>query len=239
MSDKDVLERRMKSQAGLSQDRKYRSLPAIFQEVVSVGSPNEGSFLKDVSQHRMTIVREDGVNRHIIFSKPGTFNQRFELITWPWHLCYTGDMGTFVFSRLEDMFQFFRDDRPGDELRINLGYWAEKIQASDKHGGHEEWSQESFRSVIEHYLENDGEPLPDGVREAVEEEIYSRLDDGEHDAYRAASEFNHNGFRFDDLWDHDFKEYTYRFVWCCYALAWGIRQYDAAKTPTMETVEIG
>jgi hypothetical protein len=193
-----------------------------------MSKPTEESFLKDVEQHKLIVVRDDGNHRHVIFAKPGTYCQRFELITWPGFLCYTGDMGTFVFRRLEDMFAFFRDNRPDDgKLRINLGYWAEKLEAADRCDGAQQWSEDKFRSVIEAYLDRDGEPVSAELREAVEEEVLSCLGDGEHEAYRAASQFNHYGFQFYDLWDHDFKEYSYRFVWCCFALAWGIKQYDA------------
>jgi hypothetical protein len=196
-----------------------------------MSKPTEESFLKDVEHHKITVVRDEGNHRHVIFAKPGTYCMRFELITWPGFLCYTGDMGTFVFRRLDDMFSFFRDERPETgHLRINLGYWAEKVEAADRCDGTQCWSEDKFRAVIEHYLENDGEPVSAELREAVEEEVLSNLGDGEHEAYRAASQFNHNGFQFNDLWDHDFKEYTYRFVWCCYALAWGIKQYDLATS---------
>jgi hypothetical protein len=201
-----------------------------------MAEPTQESFMKDVEQHQMTIVRDDGTHRHMIFAKPGTYCQRFELITWPGHLCYSGDMGTFVFRRLEDMFAFFRDDRPDNgKLRINLGYWAEKLEAADRCDAAQCWSEDKFRAVIESYLDNDGDPVSTELREAVEEEVLSSLGDGEHEAYRAASQFEHEGFRFNDLWDHDFKAYTYRFIWCCYALAWGIKQYDAVSQKAVVT----
>lgn len=53
----------------------------------------------------------------------------------------------------------------------------------------------------------------------------------------AAQEFeSSDGFRFTDFWEVDSTEYTFRFIWCCYALAWGIRQYDAA-TSDLPTVK--
>ena len=68
-------------------------------------------FLRDVQQHQIQVIRHDGVNRHIRFKRPGSMSYYFDLITWPGHLCYTGDMGTYVFRRMDDMFEFFRDDR--------------------------------------------------------------------------------------------------------------------------------
>lgn len=71
----------------------------------------EQRFLNDVANHEMIIIRDDGVNRHVRFKRPNSSCMYFDLITWPGHLCYTGDMGSYVFRRLEDMFEFFRTDR--------------------------------------------------------------------------------------------------------------------------------
>lgn len=71
------------------------------------------------------MLHEDGIYRHIRFRQPGTMCMHFDLITWPGYLCYTGDMGTYVFTRLADMFEFFRTDltyapRTGRLLAVNL-----------------------------------------------------------------------------------------------------------------------
>lgn len=71
----------------------------------------EETFLADVAAHQIHVLRDDGVHRHIRFKRPGTYCMQFDLITWPGYLCYTGDMGTYVFNRLEDMFEFFRTGR--------------------------------------------------------------------------------------------------------------------------------
>jgi len=86
---------------------------------------SEESFLRDVAEHAMLLIRDDGVSRHVRFAQPGTGCMHFDLITWPGYLCYTGDMGTYVFQRLTDMFEFFRTDREykkrnGAKLAVNL-----------------------------------------------------------------------------------------------------------------------
>ena len=188
----------------------------------------EEMFLRDIATHEMTILRDDSVNRHVQFKRPGTRCCQFDLITWPGYLCYCGDMGTYVFSRLNDMFEFFRTDRRDkdnpEKLFINLGYWAEKIQATDRSNGHEEFSQDKFRRVIEGYLED----ASDDLRQAVQNEVLSRIYDGEHAAFQAAHDFEHGDFYFSDFWDHSFRECTYQFIWCCYAIAYGVREYDKA-----------
>ena len=192
---------------------------------------SEQSFLKDVARHEMTVLRNDGLYRHVRFKRPETGCMRFDLITWPGYLCYTGDMGTFVFSRIADMFQFFRA-RPSAEERlpINLGYWHEKVDAEDRCDGAYKWSQEKFEKRVREYLdEHEASP---SVRAQAEHSVI-RVPDGEHESMRAAIDFEHEGFRFQDWWETNCHEYTYRFVWCCFALVWGIRQFDA-KTPNLE-----
>jgi len=67
--------------------------------------------------------------------------------------------------------------------------------------------------------------------------VLDLADDGPDAAYRAAMDFVWNGKRvFPDFYEVDSEDYSHRFVWCCYALAWGIEQYDAAKLPTPEAV---
>jgi hypothetical protein len=39
------------------------------------------------------------------------------------------------------------------------------------------------------------------------------------------------GFRFTDVWEWDFSDYTYPFLWCLHAIQWGIGQYDLSKAP--------
>lgn len=212
----------------------------------------EERFLKDVASHQMIVIRDDGVHRHIRFKRPGTGCMHFDLVTWPGYLCYCGDMGTYVFSRLDDMFEFFRTDREyanrnGRKLGINLGYWSEKLQAVDgnrNEAGATEFSEDRFRSVINEYRKGwIGNCRERGCSkedrrelwEAVDHQVLSRIDDDSsgnvamHAAYDFSERVGNKTYSFDDLFDHDFTQFTYRFVWCCYALAWGVQQYDMPR----------
>lgn len=204
----------------------------------------EASFLKDVANHEITIIRDDGLHRHIRFKKPDSSDMFFDLITWPGALCYTGDMGTYVFRRLTDMFEFFRSDRKqpylaskGLTLGINLSYWAEKLEAVDKCSGYEKFSPKKFKRVVCDYRKDWIRECPKadrrGLWEAIRDDVLSRADDGETRARDAAVEFHHETttqkFYFSDFWEHHLDEYTNCFTWCCYALAWGITQYDKTK----------
>jgi hypothetical protein len=179
----------------------------------------------------MTILRDDGVHRHIRFRRPGSYCMGFDIVTYPHFLVYSGDMGCYVFSRLQDMFEFFRTrqrDEEVEQLHINLGYWAEKLEATDTPDGHREYSADLFRERVTEEL--DSMEADQGLREAVEEYVLDFADDGEVRARDALDQFEHEGRRvFTDCWEWRFTEYTFRFVWCCYALAWAIRTYDAEK----------
>lgn len=204
---------------------------------------NREDFMKDVSSHEISILKDDGLYRHVRFQKPGTRIMQFDLITWPGYLCYCGDMGEFVFTRTADMFSFFR--KPDAHSGVDLQYWAEKCLAVDKCDGTKKYDPDKARQVIFEWMESwmndqeleEGEEegsiiVPAGlyeVRDAVIDDILSRVDDGEYELRDAIRNFECNGFQFHDFWEADLTEYTYRFVWCCYALVWGIAQYDKAK----------
>ena len=203
----------------------------------------EEIFLNDVEAHRLEILVDDGLRRHLKFRRPETYSMGFDIITWPGYLCYCGDMGTYVFSRIADMFEFFRTDRkqprPGKTLCINRQYWAEKVQAADKSDGIEEFDADLFRSVVverhREWVRDCGDRYAVGDRIDLRQELRSQVlcesDNGEQAAVRAAMDFYHRQTKFsmDDFYDHRMRRYTQRFTWCCYALAWGILQYDESK----------
>lgn len=165
-------------------------------------------FDKDIAEHVMEVIKDDGVYRHIRFRVPNTMMEHFDLITWPGHLAYAGDMGTYVFSRTHDMFEFFR--RPERcRYTIDMRYWAEKVQAGDKAGagnGVTEFSKAAFdanvRCWVEDYIKTElaeaGELdevelctcAMNDLREAVEREVIG-ADGNDVRCFDAA-----NGFRF-------------------------------------------
>lgn len=215
---------------------------------------NEESFLKDIADHEMTVLREDGVYRHIRFKRPGTVCMHFDLITWPGSLCYTGDMGTFVFARLHDMLVFFRPDAYAKEApfkRIDRGYWAKKVEASARDGV-TEFSEEKFnRAVMEHLVtwirdhraETTKEERRDLWEAVTSEVIGADSDSGGYRKQCAAHDFIHKvnlgqKFYFRDFWEVNVEEYTQRFAWCCYALRWAVMKYDEARALAKSSAEL-
>ena len=198
----------------------------------------EEQFLADVAKHQMAIEHDDGVFRSLRFYEPGTQNMSFRLNTWPGALAFSGDMSTFVFERLEDMFQFFRQKPYKDEkIPINVGYWMEKCEAQDTRGdGMREFDPEGLRERCREYWEEHFEDdLESDEAKECWEEIESQVlgtDPNLVRAYDALTEFEHDGFVFQDAWEWRLTRPTFRMIWCLYAIAWGIQQYDAAKIAT-------
>jgi len=208
-------------------------------------NPTEKSFLNDVRDHQLVLFQDQGVYRHLRFSRPETSNMYFSLLTWPGHLCICGDMGTFVFSRIPDMFEFFRSGIRDEKLEVNLGYWSEKLDAIDK-GGAEKFCPDKFKHRVYEFWRESEEYLIANAKQRkeiwqdIERCVLSTADDGEHFAYQAAAEFKREvqpkmGEASEFQLYHwlcdgvSFKEYTYHFVWCCYAIVYGIKRYDTYR----------
>lgn len=184
-------------------------------------------FLGHVKDHEMKIIREDGLYRHIEFrNKNGCSNQYFHLVTWPGYLAYTGDMGCFVFSRIKDMFGFFR----GND--INPGYWAEKCESQDvATHGIREFSVDEFRDAVlnetrSHFDLGEDAEIP----EVIIDEIEPLLDaSDEYECIAAMRDFDSELIEFTDFWENKLTRGTYHYIWACYAIQWGIAKYDEEK----------
>lgn len=197
--------------------------------------------LGDVKNHRMTVLKDEGLYRHVRFGKPnGSSIYRFDLVTWPGHLVITGDLQDYHFARLPDMFQFFRSnpDRP----RINAHYWAEKLVGH--HQKYEDFDFDRFKeAVVEHFMWS-RDSIPEGrsrdVWKAIREEILEAegVDYSQDLAYKAASDFffsyNDNGwgrpgFGFEDVWEWPMKDFDHHFLVSLWAIVWGIQQWDTRE----------
>lgn len=190
-------------------------------------------FAADTTGHQMTVLLDQGTYRHLRFARPGTSESWFEIVTSPRLLTINGDMGTFTFTRLEDMFQFFR--RPDGS--INDYYWHEKLLASDKPA--KTYSASLFtKRILEDATgqlddaEVEGEQRAAALAELKESVLDLSAD--EQEATAALNSFSHDLLDFTDAWEHDFTEYSLHFIWNLHAIVDGIRRYDihqAAQEP--------
>lgn len=114
-------------------------------------------FQRDVEHHTMTVARDDALYRHLVFrgdrNKSKTASSWvywFEVVTWPGMLTINGDMGTWTFHRVDDMFEFFRSNPDRPTHRINPGYWGEKLRAGAAGGvsGAKEYDEDTYRKLV-------------------------------------------------------------------------------------------
>ena len=110
---------------------------------------------------------------------------------------------------------------------------GEKLQAIDSCDGFRQWGEEKFQLLIredfDDWLKDSGLPEEQqaAATEQFESDVISAIGDGKEAAYLAARDFEFAGRSpFSDWWEVDTDDYSFRFLWCCYALAWGVQQYD-------------
>lgn len=192
-------------------------------------------FNADVEHHELSILHDEGLYRHLEFCQPSTSNCSFQLLTAPGMLCVSQGRGTYLFSRLEDMFRFF--DSPAG--KINPFYWSEKVVAQDVHYPIRMYSEARFKQVVWQDFEDrkysfdppDQERLRAYLTENIlqDQDIYCEI--GARRALRgvrfsvsrphqATAVFDYSESR-----DWDFKDYSPSFLWSLEAIVWGIDRY--------------
>jgi hypothetical protein len=186
-------------------------------------------FKTDVENHKLTIAHNDGLYRHLKCRDPETSILWFDIITWPGTLCIDGDMGTYTFRRLPDMFSFF-----GGDPRINPQYWAEKLQGVDKWDAPREYSHESLSQQVWEYYDDVWKPE---LSELEAAELQYALDmeviprnasqgyESAERAHQALDSFEWKGYKFHDSWEWNLTQYTVHYLWNCHAIPWAIGQY--------------
>jgi hypothetical protein len=114
-------------------------------------------FERDTAKHEMTVLRDDGLYRHIRFMRPGDSFYLYDLVTWPGYLAIVGDCEDYVFCRLTDMFEFFAGSRQADG--INPSYWSEKLRCGRGRDLARTYSEDMLRSHVIEWFESETGPI--------------------------------------------------------------------------------
>lgn len=179
-------------------------------------------FLEQTGEHKLEILHNDGLYRHIRMAKPGTRMWSWDIITWPGTLAIRGDIGDgFMFSRVEDMFQFFRSGKAPDG--IDFRYWAEKLSHNTR--SVKVFSNDAFITYVNEQLE-DTELEPARKAELLESARDMHAVH-ENEAYEWMRD-NSEDFGY-DFYDGDapIREWDFQFLLACYAIAAAIEAWDA------------
>lgn len=217
--------------------------------------PTKETFLENVKDHKMEILNDSGIYRTIRFGEPDTYCRHFFLTTWDGHLTISGDMGTYTFERTHDMFKFFNGKyiNPSywsEKLRAGAHrHWeiaeefdAEALKEIVFEEFNDYWSPSDIEEDLNLYSEG-YEGYDDLVEKKEEmkeemleckEELQWTLDNINNiqQAYGELDNFECNGFKFHpDFFIDGFSptKYTYHYLWCCYAIQWGIGVYNEYK----------
>lgn len=191
--------------------------------IASRGAEVRTTFEKDTAKHTMTVLRDDGLYRHLRFKSPASAIYHFDLVSWPGHLAITGDAGDFLFARTADMFSFF-EVAP----QINPDYWSEKLVAPAGRRGVREFSRIAYEQSVRSWA---AEQSPEVAKAAIEELITGDVH-SEHQAQEMLRDFRLEGTEIHDAWEWDLTEFSFRFLWCCWAIRSGISRYRAHQADT-------
>jgi hypothetical protein len=173
-----------------------------------------------IKNHRVDAIMENDLYRHYRCWDGYSSNDSFTIVTSPGILVYTGDMGTYVFERTENMIAFM-----GRACR-DIDYSAEKCVAADR-DGIMKFTEEAFHREIAYrketlieYAKDDQVELSDKVKEAFQVLDDTELEYGGHLDYATAC----TAIRDSELWDDcdfpELREYTFRFRFCLRAIDW-------------------
>ncbi|UOO93348.1 hypothetical protein [Vitreoscilla stercoraria] len=189
----------------------------------------EQHFPEQVAHHKMNILSDNGIVRHIDFRNPDNSNRHFAITTWPHHLAISGDMGTFVFNVYAqggDPFRFFR----AIWTPTCFGYWAEKLKAGHWKNYSSEKAVRAVMTYLSEFAEDGDLDFSKTSFESLEEleEHLQRYADSEHDFIHEVDSIVGIDMGLCDIFEicNSFDEADTYYIWCCLAIKWAIDQYD-------------
>lgn len=127
-------------------------------------------FEKDIADHELEVIVDSGVNRILEFrNKNGSSNQFFIVMQARGRICFTGDMGEYVFTNHnEDMLAWFHGN-------MSLSYIAEKCRTGGTRKFDEDSAKESIKMMVD-----------DFCRDYIYDYAESSCDDENDDNFEAA-----------------------------------------------------
>lgn len=190
---------------------------------------------KETADHELEIIVDSGVNRILEFrNKNGSSNQFFIVMQARGRICFTGDMGEFVFTNHDaDMLAWFHGN-------MSLSYIAEKCRTGGTRKFDEDSAKESIKMMVDDFCrdyiydysesgcdDDDDDNFEDALanwQQSLYDEVLDDLDFESEDAfYRTAYNLS---VRVDDSMKFEIDacdgigcmEYTGHFKWCVAAM---------------------
>lgn len=193
------------------------------------------------ANHKMQVLLDNGINRHLKFENPESHLYWFELISWKDGLTICGDFGSYTFRRdnTKDMFSLFR------WVNVNMSYWAEKVVSVDASSPLTIFSMEAAKEALIYRFENgfindkinademnetEAEIKLEKFKKFIEDDFVEYYYSCEKDIIDSFEEFEFDGeiveLRLDEF---DAQDFCGRYKLCCTAIQWAINKYDAEE----------
>lgn len=203
-------------------------------------------FFREVKNHRMEVLHNEGLYRHLRFRDPKRSAYWFDLITWPGNLAFRGDGESYTFARATDMFHFFTQHElwKDGSVHINPQYWAEKLTSHNQaevydaeiftarlweevasmveDGTVEEEQEERFRKAVTDMLDEE-----DYSTDATAIQMLERFEFWNNEDHEYSYKYNSEKIGFDESWEwvRDCTAYEWWYLWACHGIVWGIKQF--------------
>lgn len=184
-------------------------------------------FESETTEHRMTVLHDDGVYRHLRFMKPGTGIWHWEIITWPGHLTVAGDIGDgWTFEREHDMLDFF--GRNGHQSGINPSYWSEKLPTHVRDAA-KHFTAERFEAAVRAEIED--MDLDANQRAmlltSLADEVFCGYDDLAWSLAAIEGTWHAGGkvIQFEDMEHGEYSEWDHHFLLALFAIVFSVRKY--------------
>jgi hypothetical protein len=177
-------------------------------------------FYRETEHHELTVLHDDGLYRHLRMMPPKTRSSSYwyDIITWPHNLVFRGDGESFAWSRVEDMFEFFRSGIYKDgSLHISASYWAEKLTSNRECA--KSYDQDGFTKYIGQMILEYEESYP-GLTDAWNAAV---------DGFYADYDISHQEGAWEALNNFEYGPWHKARCSCGRESAWEEHAYDAKR----------
>ncbi|WP_433860166.1 hypothetical protein [Streptomyces kronopolitis] len=207
----------------------------LYDELTQHLSQAKERFAVEAEGAAMTVLKGDGVYRHVRWDFPTASWSWCEIVTWPHVLVLRGGLGSWMFTDTEDVTELFRPTSTSE--RINPLYWEGKLAPGS--GTARVYSPERAVAHIRQTVADLSEAFP-GLASDVDSDLLGgrpacdlSSEGGLRAAIAAFEEMHgcsYEGLHFDvESWD--LKRFDPWFLLACVVLPWAVEQLDAALVP--------
>jgi hypothetical protein len=204
----------------------------------------EERFAAEVEGATMTVMRDEGLHRHLTFRFPRASWKWCEIVTWPGVLTLRGGLGCWSFTRVEDMLGFFRP--MGQHDRIDPVRWGDTLvpgSGSEVKVYDADRARAYVRQAVAEAVKKHGHISAEDAEEWLfSDYAFAEFDteanlmrtlgrfegriDGNRPLGDSLEEFMASEFHF-PVQDWDLYRYSDWFLLSCVALRWAVNQYAA------------